>query len=104
MKDILFCLVFCLLSLGADAVPGKGKDIPASLTPVISDNYRSYFSWNGEGEIPEDQYEKMKQLLEKVHQEKKLLKNSQKYKLTTIFYYFCFSRTAYNKILFEKSE
>lgn len=51
-----------------------GKGIPASLMPVVSDNYRSYFSWDGNGEMPAEEYKKMQEILEKVHGEKKLFR------------------------------
>ena len=47
-----------------------GKGMPASLTPVISDNYQSYFSWDGNGEMPEEQYKRMVEIVKNVHQEK----------------------------------
>lgn len=51
-----------------------GKGMPASLTPVISDNYQSYFSWDGNGEMPEEQYKRMVEIVKNVHQEKKLFR------------------------------
>ncbi len=51
-----------------------GKGIPASLAPVVSDNYADFFTWNGEGEMPEDQLNKMREIIEKVHEEGKLFR------------------------------
>lgn len=51
-----------------------GKGIPASLAPVVSDNYADFFTWNGEGEMPEDQLNKMREIIGKVHEEGKLFR------------------------------
>ena len=51
-----------------------GKGIPASLAPVVSDNYADFFTWNGEGEMPENQLNKMREIIGKVHEEGKLFR------------------------------
>ena len=51
-----------------------GKGIPASLAPVVSDNYADFFTWNGEGKMPEDQLNKMREIIGKVHEEGKLFR------------------------------
>ena len=51
-----------------------GKNIPSSLHPVVSDNYSDFFTWNGEGEMPEAELKKMREILEKVHSEGKLFR------------------------------
>ena len=42
-----------------------GQGIPASLAPVISDNYSDFFTWKGEGEMPADQLQKMREIIRK---------------------------------------
>ncbi len=51
-----------------------GKNIPTTLAPVISDNFKNYISWDGNGEIPEDQLKKMQDIIRKVHSENKLFR------------------------------
>ena len=51
-----------------------GQGIPASLAPVISDNYSDFFTWKGEGEMPADQLQKMREIIRKVHDEGKLFR------------------------------
>lgn len=50
------------------------RDIPATLAPVISDNYEDFFTWNGEGEMPADQLQKMREIIAQVHREGKLFR------------------------------
>ena len=50
------------------------KGIPAYLMPVVSNNYREYFTWNGRGEMPEDQLQKMRDIINQTHKEGKLLR------------------------------
>lgn len=50
------------------------KNISPYLMPVISDNYQKYFTWNGYGEMPQDQYRKMKEMVERVHAENKMFR------------------------------
>jgi hypothetical protein len=58
-----------------DGRPGDiGKQIPATLMPVISDHYKNHLSWNGKGQIPEDQELKLRKLVSKVHAEGKKLR------------------------------
>ena len=42
--------------------------------PVISDNYSDFFTWKGEGEMPADQLQKMREIIRKVHDEGKLFR------------------------------
>lgn len=51
-----------------------GGNIPSSLHPVVSDNYSDFFTWKGEGEMPEAELKKMREILEKVHSEGKLFR------------------------------
>ena len=50
------------------------KGISAALMPVISNSYGDYFSWNGEGEMPEKELQKMRQIINQTHKEGKLLR------------------------------
>ena len=51
-----------------------GKGIPASLVPVVSENYKAFFTWDGSGEMPADQLKKMRGIIEEVHKEGKLFR------------------------------
>lgn len=51
-----------------------GQNIPATLAPVVSDNYSDYFTWDGSGEMPVDQLLKMRGIIAQVHQEGKLFR------------------------------
>ncbi|WP_347566542.1 phosphatidylinositol-specific phospholipase C/glycerophosphodiester phosphodiesterase family protein [Parabacteroides gordonii] len=51
-----------------------GKGIPASLAPVVSDNYADLFTWDGTGEMPADQLQKMREIIGEVHKEGKLFR------------------------------
>lgn len=51
-----------------------GKDIPAVLMPVVSDNYKAYIGWNGDGEMPADKLAKMRDYIRQTHEEGKLFR------------------------------
>lgn len=51
-----------------------GKGYPANLYPVISDKWTNYFRWNGKGEIPTHEYEKLLSFVRNVHAEGKLIR------------------------------
>lgn len=55
-------------------VKDLGKGIPPELMPVISNNYADFFSWNGEGVMPDDELKKMRDIVSQVHKEGKLLR------------------------------
>jgi hypothetical protein len=58
-----------------DGRPGDlEKQIPTELMPVISDHYRNHLSWNGTGEMPEEEQLKLRKLVSKVHAEGKKLR------------------------------
>jgi len=42
-------------------------DTPASLMPMVSDNWASHFRWRGEGEIPAPERAKLREFVEKAH-------------------------------------
>jgi hypothetical protein len=48
-----------------------GKNIPASLMPVVSDHYRRFLSWSGEGKIDPGEEKKLKEFIKQVHAEGK---------------------------------
>lgn len=50
------------------------KGLPASLYPVVSDNYSNFLTWKGEGEIPADQLRKMRDIIRQAHAEGKLFR------------------------------
>ena len=43
------------------------SDLPAHLLPMISDNWRSHFTWQGEGECPPEQREKFRNIIAQAH-------------------------------------
>ena len=51
-----------------------GKGIPAAQMPVISDNYSKYIGWKGQGEIPAEKLEKMREYIRQTHAEGKLFR------------------------------
>ena len=51
-----------------------GKGIPAVLMPVISDNYSKYIGWKGQGEIPAEKLEKVREYIRQTHAEGKLFR------------------------------
>ena len=55
-------------------VSDLSKCIPHYLMPVISDNYTSHFSWNGEGAMPDEELQKMRHLIALTNQEGKMLR------------------------------
>ncbi len=51
-----------------------GKGYSADVMPVISDNYHSHSSWNGNGKISDEEDAKLGTLVSKTHDEGKLLR------------------------------
>lgn len=51
-----------------------GQNIPASLMPVISDNYSACFTWDGKGKMSPEELNKFRELLKQAHQEGKLFR------------------------------
>lgn len=51
-----------------------GQDIPASLMPVVSDNYGAFFTWNGEGKMPQEELDTLRSILAQTHKEGKKLR------------------------------
>jgi hypothetical protein len=52
-------------------IDGRLTDInssaPAHLMPLVSDHWGKHFSWQGEGEIPEDQRKRLHQIVRRLH-------------------------------------
>lgn len=46
----------------------------AALYPVVSDNYKNFFTWNGEGTMPADQLEALNALIAKAHNQGRLIR------------------------------
>ncbi|MCF6411360.1 phosphatidylinositol-specific phospholipase C/glycerophosphodiester phosphodiesterase family protein [Pseudalkalibacillus salsuginis] len=45
-----------------------GSNTSNEFMPVISDNWSKHFSWTGEGEMPEDEKEKLKRIVSTAHE------------------------------------
>lgn len=60
------------------AMDGRRADLgggsPASLIPLVSDNWATLFSWRGDGPMPEDQRSRLHQLVAQARQEGRLLR------------------------------
>ena len=50
------------------------KDIPSSIMPVISQNYRNYLSWDGYSELNPEEEKEFKKLVQQVHAQGKKLR------------------------------
>ncbi len=48
--------------------------VPATLAPVVSDNYADFFTWDGQGEMPADELQKMRDIIARVHEQGKLFR------------------------------
>jgi hypothetical protein len=42
-------------------------EMPSHLVPLISDRWTSHFTWMGEGEMPEDEFRKLTNIVSKAH-------------------------------------
>lgn len=51
-----------------------GKGIPVLVSPIVSDNYANFFTWRGQGEMPEAELKRMRELIGQVHAEGKLFR------------------------------
>lgn len=51
-----------------------GQHISSDMMPVISDNYTDFLSWKGNGPIPADQLQKMRDIIKRTHAEGKLFR------------------------------
>jgi hypothetical protein len=60
---------------GIDGRPADlGKGFSRELMPVVSDSYSNQLSWWGQGPMPEEQSQKLRQLVQRVHAEGKKLR------------------------------
>ncbi len=50
------------------------SDYPADLIPMISDNWKKYFKWNGTGEIPAGERERLREIVQKAHEKGRLVR------------------------------
>jgi hypothetical protein len=55
-------------------IPDIGAGLSSDLYPIISDNWNNYFTWDGTGDMPEDEFEKLQQFVRDVHAENKILR------------------------------
>lgn len=51
-----------------------GMGYSPDVYPLISDNWFNYFTWDGTGEIPEDELQKLREYVAKVHEEGKMIR------------------------------
>ena len=61
--------------VGIDGRPADlGKGFSRDLMPVVSDAYGNQLQWRGQGPMPDDQFQKLRQLVQRVHAEGKKLR------------------------------
>ena len=61
--------------VGIDGRPfNLGQNIPVSIMPVISENFSNFLSWKANGDLNEDQYVKLKKLVQNTHAQNKELR------------------------------
>ena len=51
-----------------------GQGIDSRMMPVVSDNYKKFFKWLGEGEMPQEELERMRDIIKRTHAEGKLFR------------------------------
>jgi hypothetical protein len=51
-----------------------GKDTPADLMPLISDHWGRSFRWRGSGEMPQEEFAKLKRIVQQAHQQKRRIR------------------------------
>lgn len=60
------------------ALDGRLSDLedlpPAHVMPLISDNWRNHFQWRGDGEFPEAEQAKLRELVQRVHSAERRLR------------------------------
>lgn len=60
------------------AVDGRGEDLknnpPATLVPLVSENWNTVFSWRWQGEMPAEQKEKLTQWVRQAHAQGRLVR------------------------------
>lgn len=55
-------------------IPNLGENCSSELYPLISDNWFNYFTWDGQGEIPGEELEKLRRYVSQADQEGKLIR------------------------------
>ncbi len=61
--------------LALDGRPSDlGKGYALAIMPIVSDSYQSQLSWRGQGDIPTEEFQKLRQLVDKTHGEGKKLR------------------------------
>jgi len=50
------------------------SNYPADLIPVISDNWKKYFKWNGTGEMPAEEHDRLREIVQKAHEKGRLVR------------------------------
>ena len=61
--------------LSVDGRPDDlGKGYTQEFMPLISDAYQNQLAWRGQGSMPDDQFQKLRQLADRVHREGKKLR------------------------------
>jgi len=50
------------------------SEYSADLIPMISDNWRNHFKWNGTGEIPAEEHDKLREIVQKAHKKGRLVR------------------------------
>jgi hypothetical protein len=55
-------------------VPDLDSDVPAHVMPMISDNWTSHFTWNGDGPTPASERAKLKEIVSKAHAAKRVVR------------------------------
>ena len=50
------------------------SESPANLIPMISDNWRKYFKWNGTGEMPPDERQKLQEIVQTAHEKGRIVR------------------------------
>ena len=51
-----------------------GLGLPVPFMPLVSDNWQKHFTWRGEGEFPESEREKLKEIVKRVHEEGRMIR------------------------------
>lgn len=55
-------------------IPDIGMGYSSDYYPIISDNWFNYFTWDGDGEIPNNELTKLQEIVESVHAEDKRIR------------------------------
>ena len=50
------------------------SNYPADLIPVISDNWKKYFKWNGTGEMSAEEHDRLREIVQKAHEKGRLVR------------------------------